>query len=147
MCPCCCCYWRTACETSALDGVVQPKRVCLAAYPISAARKGDPGEIMRRIKLRAKPKFLLLQWHNVNWLSCFLLSLLLVIDSDHLGSLQICGCCCCLVIMSLLELILSDFCVKSSFYIAQPISSQLRNRLVWMSCNVCRLVGKYFITL
>ena len=39
MCPCCCCYWRTASETSALDGVVQPKRLCLAAYPISAARK------------------------------------------------------------------------------------------------------------
>ena len=25
MCPCCCCYWRTASETSALDGVVRPK--------------------------------------------------------------------------------------------------------------------------
>ena len=42
MCPCCCCDCRTTSETSALDGVVQPKRVCLAAYPISVARKGDP---------------------------------------------------------------------------------------------------------
>ena len=47
MCPCCCCYWRTASETSALDGVVQPKRLCLAAYPISAARKRRSG--MNRI--------------------------------------------------------------------------------------------------
>ena len=50
MCPWCCCYWRAASETSALGGVVQPKRLFLAAYPISAARKkrfgwnriGDP---------------------------------------------------------------------------------------------------------
>ena len=39
MCPCCCCYWRTASGTSALDGVIQPKRLYLAAYPISGARK------------------------------------------------------------------------------------------------------------
>ena len=43
MCPCCCCYSRAASETSALGGVVQLKRVCLAAYPISAARKRSSG--------------------------------------------------------------------------------------------------------
>ena len=43
MCPCCCCYWRTAGETSALAGVVQPKRLGLAAYPISATRKRSSG--------------------------------------------------------------------------------------------------------
>ena len=36
---------KTASETSALDGVVQPKRVCLAAYPISAARERGPERI------------------------------------------------------------------------------------------------------
>ena len=41
MCPCCCCYWRAASETSALGGVVQLKRLCLAAYPIPAARESS----------------------------------------------------------------------------------------------------------
>ena len=66
MCPCWCCYWRTANGTSALDGVVQPKRLCLAPYPISVAgkeiqieydRSSWLGEIMRQIKLCAKPKY------------------------------------------------------------------------------------------
>ena len=47
MCPCCCCYLRAASETSALGGVVQLKRLCLAAYPISAARERRSG--MNRI--------------------------------------------------------------------------------------------------
>ena len=47
MCPCCCCYWRAASETSALGGVVQLKRMCLAAYLISAARERGSG--MNRI--------------------------------------------------------------------------------------------------
>ena len=43
MCLCCCCYWRTANVTSALAGVLQPKRLCLAAYPSSAAQKSRSG--------------------------------------------------------------------------------------------------------
>ena len=43
VCPCCCCYWRVASETSALGGVVHPKRLCLAAYSISAARERRSG--------------------------------------------------------------------------------------------------------
>ena len=51
------------------------KRLCLAASSISAARKGgsedrishpDWGEIMRRIKLRAKPKYENSFCYNVN---------------------------------------------------------------------------------
>ena len=45
MCPFC--YWRAVSETSALGGVVQLKRVCLAVYPIFAARERRPG--MNRI--------------------------------------------------------------------------------------------------
>ena len=48
MCPCyCCCYLRAPSETSELGGVVLLKRMCLAAYPISAARKEGPA--MNRI--------------------------------------------------------------------------------------------------
>ena len=47
MCPCCCCYWRAASKTSALGGIVQLKRLGLAAYPISAARERRSG--MNRI--------------------------------------------------------------------------------------------------
>ena len=53
-------------ETSVLDGVVQLKRLGLATYPICCPEKkvrGELdksswlGEIMRRIKLRAKTKY------------------------------------------------------------------------------------------
>ena len=52
--------------TSALVGVLQPKRVCLAAYKIwwpemkvraELDRSSWLGEIKCRIKLRAKPKY------------------------------------------------------------------------------------------
>ena len=59
----CCCYWRMASGTSALDGVVQLKRLCLAAYPISAARKrrsrlnriGHPDWVKLCVELNCAP--------------------------------------------------------------------------------------------
>ena len=63
MCPCYCRYWRAASETSALGGVVQPKRRCLAAYPVSAARKkrsrksriGHPDWVKLCVELNCAP--------------------------------------------------------------------------------------------
>ena len=64
MCPCyCCCYLRATSETSALGGIVQLKRLCSAAYPISAARErrsglnriGHPDWVKLCVKLNCAP--------------------------------------------------------------------------------------------
>ena len=64
MCPCCCCcYIRATSEMSALGGVVQLKRMCLAAYPIFAARErrsglnriGHPDWVKLSVELNCAP--------------------------------------------------------------------------------------------